>query len=181
MGTSNFNYNGVSKLYPVLMELDEHSDTEMEVEAIAGALEHYLEEFSADVEYKYSGSRSGHYVLGEITRQRDFGDVCLEVRAQILLNLGYYEGACLDLSIEFYDGSYDWIDDVDYIEDWKDCNLSEMNAGLCKIQEANSRKYATAQTEALSEVIEQAFSKITTPYQMIGRASNGETFYQKAV
>jgi hypothetical protein len=182
MGTSNFYYKNARALYPLFTGMDE-DEAEMfdYTEEVQNIAEHIDELFSLDIvenermdDDRNFPSRS----LGRKTIGKYFGDVSVGVRITIIIRAGYYEGACLDYEIDFMD--VDTYDSVDAVQNWFEYNVSDMNAGMCAIQERNARKWLSDQADKMADDIEAVFAKIATPYRLVGRASNGETFYEKA-
>jgi hypothetical protein len=179
MGTSNFYYKNARALYPLFTGMDEDEaamfDYSEECQNIAEHIDELVGMDSVDNDIIHGTSFQSRS-LGHKSYSKSFGDVDIEVRIIAIITSGYYEGACLDWIMEVYQDGHQ----VDEIGEWKDYTYTDMSAGLCKIQEGNASKWAARMTDKLSDEIEEAFAKIATPYKLIGRASNGETFYQKA-
>ena len=55
-----------------------------------------------------------------------------------------------------------------------------MNKGLQVLQNRNATKWAEKTKTELIELIEEVFTKVSQPLNVLGTASNGETFYEKA-
>jgi hypothetical protein len=181
MGASNFYYKNAKRLYPLFTDLsDDESEWFDYSEECQNLAEHIDEIVSLDRvdnedygnDRNYEAKRLGHKSIS-----REFGDVSIEVSIIVLIRIGYYEGACLDYEIEVFENGSE--QDLDGIGNWYGYGTSRMSAGLCAIQEQNATKWAQKQVDVLSNELEEAFSKITQPYELIGRASNGETFYKK--
>ena len=54
-----------------------------------------------------------------------------------------------------------------------------MNVGMQKIQSKNALKWAEKQVEQLKELVEEVFTKVSMPLQVVVQFSNGETHYAK--
>jgi hypothetical protein len=181
MGTSNFYYRNARALYPLFIGMDEDEaemfDYDDQVQNIA---EHIDELFNLDAVENRVHEMDRNFPsrsLGHKRVSKMFGDVEVDVKITVIIRAGYYEGACLDYEIEYGDSDYyDYIDDI---RDWHKYGISDMNAGMCAIQERNARKWLSDQADKMTDEIEAVFAKITTPYRCISRASNGETFYEK--
>lgn len=182
MGTSNFYYRNAKALYPLFTGMDEDEAKMFDyVEESQSIAEHIDELFNLDiVEFERHDDDRNFPArsLGRKTIGKYFGDISVGIEVTIILRAGYYEGACLDYEFRYMD--VDVYNSVDEVTAWYDYTDTEMNAGMCAIQERNARKWLEEQKDKLTEEIESVFAKITTPYRCIGRASNGETFYEKA-
>ena len=106
-----------------------------------------------------------------------FGDIEVEVRVIGQIVSAYYEGASLDFAVEFNDEEYT-NDEPDF--EWLFEYQSDMNKGLQVLQNRNAVKWAEKAKTELIELIEEVFTKVSQPLNVLGTASNGETFYEKA-
>jgi hypothetical protein len=179
MGASNFSYRNARALYPLFTGMDEDEAEMFDYsDACQDIAEHLDELIGMDsVDNMPIGNHRSYSQrkLGHKSYSKSFGDVDIEVRIVAIITAGYYEGACLDWDIELYQDGVETCE----IEDWKRYTYTDMSAGLCRIQEGNASKWVSKMTDKLTDEMEQAFAKIATPYRLIGRASNGETFYEK--
>ena len=116
----------------------------------------------------------GHKFL-RIVADRDFGDVYVSVTVWAVIRSGYYEGANLDWEREFSDG-YDVSDKADFDFD----DVSDMNAGMKKIQQAKANAWMEKYSEIIVEGLESVFSKNSRNLEVVGRFSNGETVYRES-
>lgn len=118
--------------------------------------------------------------MGYLGKEKLYGDVRIEVRIQLMLRSGYYEGANLDyndaeIRIDGYDAG-----DISDVSEGFDYASSNLNAGLRKILAAKAAKWAEASLEEIVQEAERLFTELTTPLVVTARFSNGETWYQKA-
>ena len=114
--------------------------------------------------------------LFSFTTSKMFGDIEVEVRVIGQIVSAYYEGASLDFAVEFNDEEYT-NDEPDF--EWLFEYQSEMNKGLQVLQNKNAIKWAEKTKTELIELIEEVFTKVSQPLNVLGTASNGETFYEK--
>ena len=105
-----------------------------------------------------------------------FGDIEVEVSIIGQIVSAYYEGASLDFAVEFNDEEYT-NDEPDF--EWLFEYQSEMNKGLQVLQNRNAIKWAEKTKTELIKLIEEVFTKVSQPLNVLGTASNGETFYEK--
>ena len=105
-----------------------------------------------------------------------FGDIEISVKVIGQIVSAYYEGASLDFAVEFNDEEYT-NDEPDF--EWLFEYQSEMNKGLQVLQNRNAVKWAKKTKTELIELIEEVFTKVSQPLNVLGTASNGETFYEK--
>ena len=105
-----------------------------------------------------------------------FGDIEIEVRIIGQIVSAYYEGASLDFAVEFNGEEY--INDKPDFE-WLFEYQSEMNKGLQVLQNRNAIKWAEKTKTELIELIEEVFTKVSQPLNVVVSFSNGETIYQK--
>ena len=106
-----------------------------------------------------------------------FGDIEIEVR--IIGQIGqivsaYYEGASLDFVVEFNG------EENEELDFYWDFDNSDMNRGLQVLQNKNAIKWAEKTKTELKELIEEVFTKVSMPLNVVASFSNGETIYQKA-
>ncbi len=105
-----------------------------------------------------------------------FGDIEISVKVIGQIVGAYYEGASLDFSVEFNDEEYT-NDEPDF--EWLFEYQSEMNKGLQVLQNRNAIKWAEKTKTELIELIEEVFTKVSQPLNVVASFSNGETIYQK--
>ena len=106
-----------------------------------------------------------------------FGDIEISVKVIGQIVGAYYEGASLDFSVEFNSEEYT-NDEPDF--EWLFEYQSEMNKGLQVLQNRNAVKWAEKTKTELIELIEEVFTKVSEPLNVVASFSNGETIYQKA-
>lgn len=132
----------------------------------------YREESGSDNDRNYPATD-----LFSFNASKMFGDVEIEVKVIGKIVGAYYEGASLDFSVEFNDEEYS-NDAPDF--EWLFEYNSDMNAGMRKIQIGYAENWADKKATELKELIEEVFTKVSMPLNVVGRFSNGETIYTKA-
>ena len=131
----------------------------------------YKEESGSDNDRNYCATD-----LFSFNTSKMFGDIEVEVRVIGQIVSAYYEGASLDFAVEFNDEEYT-NDEPDF--EWLFEYQSDMNKGLQVLQNRNAVKWAEKTKTELIELIEEVFTKVSQPLNVLGTASNGETFYKK--
>ena len=131
----------------------------------------YKEESGSDNDRNYCATD-----LFSFNTSKMFGDIEVEVSIIGQIVSAYYEGASLDFSVEFNDEEYT-NDEPDF--EWLFEYNSDMNKGLQVLQNRNAIKWAEKAKTELIELIEEVFTKVSQPLNVLGTASNGETFYEK--
>ena len=131
----------------------------------------YKEESGSDNDRNYCATD-----LFSFTTSKMFGDIEVEVRVIGQIVSAYYEGASLDFAVEFNDEEYT-NDEPDF--EWLFEYQSDMNKGMQVLQNRNAIKWAEKTKTELIELIEEVFTKVSQPLNVLGTASNGETFYEK--
>lgn len=132
----------------------------------------YKEENGSDNDRNYCATN-----LFSFNTSKMFGDIEVEVSIIGQIVSAYYEGASLDFAVEFNDEEYT-NDEPDF--EWLFEYQSEMNKGLQVIQNRNAIKWAEKTKTELIELIEEVFTKVSEPLNVLGTFSNGETIYEKA-
>ena len=128
----------------------------------------YLEEEGSDNDRNYCATNLFSYSTSKM-----FGDIEIEVRIIGQIVLAYYEGASLDFVVEF-NGEEN--EELDFYWDFDNSN---MNRGLQVLQNRNAVKWAEKTKTELIELIEEVFTKVSQPLNVVANFSNGETIYQK--
>ena len=131
----------------------------------------YKEESGSDNDRNYCATD-----LFSFNTSKMFGDIEISVKVIGQVVSAYYEGASLDFAVEFNDEEYT-NDEPDF--EWLFEYQSEMNKGLQVLQNRNAVKWAEKTKTELIELIEEVFTKVSQPLNVLGTASNGETFYEK--
>lgn len=147
----------------------------------------YREESGSDNDRNYPATD-----LFSFNTSKMFGDIEVEVRIVGQIVGAYYEGASLDFRLEIYNGGewsevsngYYTITERDILDDlfapkYEHYN-SDMNKGMRKIQMEYATKWAEKKATELEELIEEVFTKVSMPLNVVARFSNGETIYAKA-
>lgn len=125
---------------------------------------------------------------------KSYGDIAVELLITAQIVSAYYEGASLDYRLEIYNGGdfseaendYYKTTEEDIIEDlfetkYSDHTYSEMSRGLRTILSKKAVAWAEKEVEQMKNLIEEIFTSVTTyKLDVIGTASNGETFYKLA-
>ena len=131
----------------------------------------YREESGSDNDRNYCATD-----LFSFNTSKMFGDIEVEVSIIGQIVSAYYEGASLDFAVEFNDEEYT-NDEPDF--EWLFEYQSDMNKGMQVLQNRNAIKWAEKTKTELIELIEEVFTKVSQPLNVLGTASNGETFYEK--
>ena len=128
----------------------------------------YLEEEGSDNDRNYCATNLFSYSISKM-----FGDIEIEVKIIGQIVSAYYEGASLDFVVEFNG------EENEELDFYWDFDNSDMNRGLQVLQNRNATKWAEKTKTELIELIEEVFTKVSMPLNVLGTASNGETFYEK--
>jgi hypothetical protein len=115
--------------------------------------------------------------LFSIRSSKMYGDIEISVKVIGQIVSAYYEGASLDFSVEFNDEEYT-NDKPDF--EWLFEYQSEMNKGLQVLQNRKAIIWAEKETEKMKNLIEEIFTEVSQPLNVVATFSNGETIYQKA-
>ena len=129
----------------------------------------YKEESGSDNNRNYCATNLFSYSTSKM-----FGDIEIEVGIIGQIVSAYYEGASLDFVVEF-NGEEN--EELDFYWDFDNSN---MNRGLQVLQNRNAVKWAEKTKTELIELIEEVFTKVSEPLNVVASFSNGETIYQKA-
>lgn len=129
----------------------------------------YLEEEGSDNDRNYCATNLFSYSISKM-----FGDIEIEVKIIGQIVSAYYEGASLDFVVEFNG------EENEELDFYWDFDNSEMNKGLQVLQNKNAIKWAEKTKTELIELIEEVFTKVSEPLNVVASFSNGETIYQKA-
>jgi hypothetical protein len=202
MGTSNFHSVNAGNTYAVLLNYEQpmYTDTgeetdetetvvcdENDVNDFISNIRSEAERIAKENNLKYHQDLEmtdphelcsfGSSPLFQIYLEKHFGDVHVEVNINCVMRSGYYEGACLDwFDTTVYGGETESFSDTEYaIEDW----MSDMNAGLRKIQENKAKTWLWTTRNQIIETVEKIFTENSTPLAVTARFSNGETHYTK--
>jgi hypothetical protein len=194
MGTNNF-YSSGKTIFAVLMDyedevFDENGEPTGEKEMVApdqddsDNLKDWVKELFNE-QTKFSFSEDGSFnnnrnfegtLMGSLKAEKWFGDINVEVRVNLILRSGYYEGANLDYEVEYYAGS-DYDDTINFSYEFE--SHSDMSKGLQVIQTKNAERWAEKIKEELTEEVEKIYTRVSTPYRKLGSFSNGEGVYEK--
>ena len=142
-----------------------------------------------DEEVVHDRNRPVQY-LGYFQQSKFYGEEEFTVRLRMYYHVGYYEGANLDYDIEI-DCGFGW-EKVDE-ELWNGSKVTiedivtnifkysdDLPAGMQKIQSKNAMKWIEKVKAETSEKIENLFSEVCdNKLELIGTASNGESFYKE--
>ena len=132
----------------------------------------FKEESGSDNDRNYCATNLFSYSTSKM-----FGDIEISVKVIGQIVGAYYEGASLDFSVEFNDEECT-NDEPDF--EWIFEYQSDMNRGLQVLQNKNAIKWAKKTKTELIELIEEVFTKVSEPLNVVASFSNGETIYQKA-
>ena len=128
----------------------------------------YKEESGSDNDRNYCATNLFSYSTSKM-----FGDIEISVKVIGQIVGAYYEGASLDFVVEFNG------EENEELDFYWDFDNSDMNRGLQVLQNKNAIKWAEKTKTELIELIEEVFTKVSQPLNVLGTASNGETFYEK--
>ena len=129
----------------------------------------YKEESGSDSDRNYCATNLFSYSTSKM-----FGDIEIEVRIIGQIVSAYYEGASLDFVVEFNG------EENKELDFYWDFDNSDMNRGLQVLQNRNAVKWAEKAKTELIDLIEEVFTKVSQPLNVVASFSNGETIYQKA-
>lgn len=132
----------------------------------------FKEESGSDNDRNYCATN-----LFSFNTSKMFGDIEVEVSIIGQIVSAYYEGASLDFEVEFNGEEYT-NDEPDF--EWLFEYQSEMNKGLQVVQNRNAIKWAEKTKTELINLIEEVFTKVSMPLNVVASFSNGETIYSKA-
>ena len=128
----------------------------------------YLEEEGSDNDRNYCATNLFSYSISKM-----FGDIEIEVKIIGQIVSAYYEGASLDFVVEFNG------EENEELDFYWDFDNSDMNRGLQVLQNRNAVKWAEKTKTELIKLIEEVFTKVSEPLNVVASFSNGETIYQK--
>ena len=129
----------------------------------------FKEESGSDNDRNYCATNLFSYSTSKM-----FGDIEIEVKIIGQIVSAYYEGASLDFVVEFNG------EENEELDFYWDFDNSDMNKGLQVLQNRNAVKWAEKTKTELIELIEEVFTKVSEPLNVVASFSNGETIYQKA-
>ena len=129
----------------------------------------YKEESGSDNDRNYCATNLFSYSTSKM-----FGDIEIEVKIIGQIVSAYYEGASLDFVVEFNG------EENEELDFYWDFDNSDMNRGLQVLQNKNAIKWAEKTKTELIRLIEEVFTKVSEPLNVVASFSNGETIYQKA-
>lgn len=123
--------------------------------------------------------QSDRNYIGAFNFSKRYADVLVELKVRLYYDVGYYEGANLDYEILVYNG----FEDSDDLENVLECifeDSDDLSAGMQKIQAKNAMKWIEKVKAETSEKIENLFSDVCdNRLELVGTASNGESFYRE--
>ena len=118
--------------------------------------------------------------IGYFEEGLNFLGLDFNIRANVFLRSGYYEGGNLDYEFHNtindspFDDIYEIIEDINYYPE-----EYGINKGLFTMhKERLEEKLEKLKTE-INEKVEDSLKKVSDPYKVTARFSNGETFYEK--
>jgi hypothetical protein len=198
MGTSNFYSRMTSKVFALIPpdnEIDEETGEEIEdsndwwyyytKEDIIEQFKEASTDFEPDGKTYEDGLRSfPGVILGTIRTCKRFELVDAEMKVDIILRSGYYEGCNLDYSDIEYDVSggnfnYDTVPDIKDLRDDMESYLyipEEESESIA----TDVKKYFEEERDRIVTLIEDVFERCSTPLNVVAQFSNGETIYAKA-
>lgn len=179
MGTRNFAIENASN-YFVVEDFEEEIDFDMWKEDIQFYLNDHgyeSEDFIPQNDNRNFPSR----VIASKTISKKIAENPIEVTIYAIVRSGYYAGACLDWSYQIETSSDRYLDEFPH-KDWivgEYLDIYEFSKGFGIIQSKNVLNFIDKALEDFKKDIETHFKNLTTQYNCIGVASNGEAFYEK--
>lgn len=175
MSTANFHNVNASCVFSYELE------DEFDYDDLIANLETELAGIACD--YHFDGSDPYQLrsypsrAIGGIGRSRYYDGIEIAVELTVIVRAGYYSSCNLD----WYSGysiAGDETEERDFTELFKEAGCSpKMAAYLAQLAE----KWAAGTATEMIAAIETIFRKYSQPLNVVGRFSNGETFYEKAV
>ena len=108
---------------------------------------------------------------------KNFGDINVDIKIIGQIVGAYYEGASLDFEIEFNGENYT---DNEPCFEWLFEYKSDLPKGMQVIQNRNAIKWAEKEVEKMKTLIEEVFTEVSQPLNVVATSSNGETIYEKS-
>lgn len=125
------------------------------------------------------GRNSGRVYIGFFKFSKWYADVLVELSFHLYYDVGYYEGANLDYEILVYNG-FEYSDDLENALECIFEDSDDLSVGMQKIQSKNAMKWIEKVKAETSEKIENLFSDVCdNRLELVGTASNGESFYRE--
>ncbi len=176
MGTSNFHNANASKVFAVLMDANPddsdwaYNDLKSDLLERLSQLPEFTEGRGQDQEALHSYPSN---LMGTFERSKYIGGIEVCVSLVAVIRSGYYEGANLDYCINtFLDGYSSDRFRVDY-------PYYSKYPGICLKHAAIAQAWAADTLASMRTDLEKVYAEISMPLTVVGRASNGETFYSK--
>lgn len=197
MGTSNFSRANASKVYAIYPDYEMVDEDEQPMEDewwyedqlgnVKGELKHLKEFTEAGKNDRtkrdnrsYPSSLLGNMKSCKWYKHNDT-NIPAEVSIDVIVTSGYYEGASFDWEDPEYSVN-DTFDDPEDIQGLRDdleyyYDVPEEES----LELANTiSAYLVSEKDRLVDMIEKVFEDMTTPLNVVGTFSNGETIYAKA-
>ena len=203
MGTSNFHYENASRVYAVLMNyeddvLDENNEPtgetrtaypeDFEVDELKDFIKNEIEDMENGCYYNWVKDSNElrsfpSSYLGSLRTCKSYGDIDVEVYIHAFLRSGYYEGACLDWTLQVDINGNEYIDDEDIqyaANDIREYTSTYMSKGLRAIIANKAERWIRSEADRLSGIMENIFSRNSdVELAKVATFSNGETIYKK--
>ncbi len=175
MSTANFHNVNASCVFSYELE------DEYDYDDLIANLESELAGIACD--YRFDGSDPHQLrsypsrVIGGLGRSRSYDGIEIAVELTVIVRSGYYRGCNLDWYLG-YSIAGDETEERDFTELFAEAGCSiKMAAYLAKLAE----KWAAKTAAKMIAAIETMFRRYSQPLNIVGRFSNGETIYEKAV
>lgn len=122
---------------------------------------------------------------------KTYGDIEVEVKITGQIVSGYYEGANLDFRIEIYSEGWNELENGHYVvteenileglfePEYNDHTFSDLKRGVRKLMLPKAVNWAEKTTKKMKEIVENIFTEVSQPLNVVGTFSNGETIYSK--
>jgi hypothetical protein len=108
--------------------------------------------------------------LYDVVKHLNVHGVEASIHITMIVRQGYYSSACLDWQIAVNVGD-------SLLEDTEMVSTEDLDEDVSNKREVV--KHINGQIDSLIANVEDIFRKVSTPYQLLGTASNGEAFYKK--
>ena len=144
----------------------------------------YSEEDSCGNERNYTSNE-----LFSLRTSKMYGDIEVYIKITAQIVSAYYEGASLDYEVAIDNGGelcelseYHKIGVDDILDDLfapkYQHNYSDMSQGLRTILMNKAIKWAEKEVEKMKDLVEEIFTEVSQPLEVVATFSNGETIYK---
>ncbi len=184
MGTSNY-HSKLNTIYSCLEDLEEHDD--WAYDDMKEYVKEEMKEKCKDVKFINFYEKNEHdhnslrsfpgTIIGKIEFAKAYpNDVHIQFSRNLVIRSGYYDGANLDLDdVEFViSNEYDEIDTNSFNE------VEEFIEDMEEPYKTAMLKNLEIMLDKTQEMVEEVYKSLTSPLEVVGTFSNGETVYKEA-